>query len=308
MTWTAASKRFGVNMERLPPNLRRFFENFQLRGQIPAMRSDLPTLPENKRLKTMEDWKFAVGDQVLIMKGKLKGTITKIVKLQPASNGFYLEDGPTKKIVIPKEYWNQTQDSHVMDYPKVVDRSYFKLLGTVEDPNTKQKKYIAANDIVLRGKYWDENYKKMLPYRCIKNKEDIRIPWPKPEPIEDDAYCTPEAKVMERTYFPTSIVLSELPADLKDSLRPPLSKSSKSKYDKYYLRGPDIKRLTKPNMPIPEHLRKLREEKELLKNKKALKLTPEIEDFIGKKVADHLNKNDNPHIKAYIEKVSGDNI
>lgn len=299
------SKRYGANMKRLHPLVKAHFDNINRKGQIPAVRNDLPAVREEKQFKSLEDWKYTVGDKVMIVKGALKGTVTSIIRTQKETNGFMLEDGPTKEVVIPPNYWLQSESSHVVEYPKVVTSEYFKLVGTIKDETSGESRQIAANDVVFRGKYWDEDYKKMMPYRCIKNKEEYIIPWPRPDKPEDDKFCTEEAVALERTYEPVSIFESDIPSDL--NLRDPLAKR-KSRFERkqQLLTKKDLKLLQSPAMPYSDTKKAFFSERAEIRSKQITEMSAEVADFIGKRVADHLNKIKDPYMWQYIKKVSGD--
>lgn len=305
MGFAPVSKRFGPNFERLPKTVQSMFRDMQKKGQISALQPDLPEVPEDKLYRRVEQWKYLPGDRVMIVKGEHKGTVTSIVSHLKNTNGYYLEDGPMKKIVVPREYWRQTQPSHVVDYPVAVTRDSIKLVSSLTDEKTGKTKTFAADDVVFRGRYWDAAHKKMLPYRCVKNEEHITIPWPAPEPIHDDELCTPEDKALERSYFPMSVVHSGLPDDLKLSLRAPLARRTIPRYSKKIITNSDLKRLTPPKMPEPPHKELMRQEKKMLAER-SIELTAEMKEFIGSKVAQHLASIEDPHMKKYIERVSGD--
>ncbi|CAI4956699.1 CFC_HP_G0068220.mRNA.1.CDS.1 [Saccharomyces cerevisiae] len=49
---------------------------------------------------------------------------------------------------------------------------------------TRKDKNGAVRDVSFNGSYYDADYKKVMPYRCVKGQPDLIIPWPKPDPID----------------------------------------------------------------------------------------------------------------------------
>lgn len=309
MSFKRLSQRFQTDLERLPDHTRKLFERVNESGILPAMKNDLPFVSDEKRFRSMEDWKYIAGDKVLITKGENKGTIATIIATHDPTNSYYLDNGPTKKVVVPSHYWTRSESSHVMDYPKSVTSEYFKLLGSVTRKGTKS--YIAAQDVVFRGKYWDADYKKMLPYRCIRYREDVVIPWPKPEEVKDDAKCTSEEIAHARTYRPTSLVHSDIPTEALPSLcnnplRPHVGKSKK--YTKHIVTEMDVRKTTAPKMPLSETKKALWAERQELRRKRMTKMSPDVEEFIGKKVADHLSSVKDKNVWKYFNRVGGKDV
>lgn len=298
------SKRYSRELTRYPHYTRKMFEQMQNRSQLPAFRSKFKQIDNDSQYKTPKQWTVQPGDQVLITKGKYSGQISKVVALQKETNRVFLEHSETKKVVVPKQFWQPGQTSHIIDYPLPQHPKDLKVVGTiVNDDGTESK--IAADKLVFSGEYWDNDYNKMMPYRRVKYNENIIIPWPRPEIEEDDQYCTSIDLVEERTFFPNSIVYSDSPTDLLSSLRHPLIKRP-YKWNKSYLTKSDVKRLNSRQMPISDEKKAGIEERKQIKN--SLPTEPSIEtvNLIGDKVANFLNNITDPHMAKFINKMSTD--
>jgi large subunit ribosomal protein L24 len=298
----ANSSRYGRELSRYPHYIRKMFEQMQERSQIPAFRSQFRQVEDKERYTKPEQWGVQPGDQVLITKGKYAGNMTKVVALQKETNRVFLEHSETKRVVVPKQYWQPGQTSHIIDYPLPQHPKDLKVVGTLVNDDGTEKK-IAADKLVYKGEYWDSDYKKMMPYRRVKYNEHIIIPWPRPEPTQDCPYSTSQELVEERTFFPNSIVYSDSPNDLLKSMRHPLIKRP-YKWNKEYLTKSDIKRLNPPPMPLSEaKLAGIEERKQI---KESLPTEPSIEtvQLVGDKVADFLNNITDPHYAKFINKMT----
>lgn len=300
----ATGKRYSRELTRYPHYTRKMFEQMQERSQIPAFRSEFGQVEEKKRYTLPQQWRVQPGDIVLITRGKYAGTTTKVVALQKETNRVFLEQSETKRVVVPKQYWQPGQTSHIIDYPLPQHPHDLKVVGTMVDEAGNEKK-IAADKLVFKGEYWDEDYKKMMPYRRVKYNENIIIPWPRPEKIEDCSYSTSEELVEERTFFPNSIIYSDSPSDLLTSMRHPLIKR-RYKWDKEYLTKSDIKRLVGPKMPLSEAKLAGIEERQKIKASLPTEPLPETVDLVGDKVASFLNNITDPSYAKFINKLSPD--
>ncbi|VEU20578.1 DEKNAAC101437 [Brettanomyces naardenensis] len=302
------SKRYGTNLDRFPFFLRKMFDRLSREAQLPALTSDVPELPIEKRFKRPDQWKVEVGDRVLITEGKYKGHVTKVLALHHPTNRIFLELAETKKLVVPKQFWQAGQSTHVIDYPKTVHPSNVKVVGTIVDTaadGTERERDIAADQLVFKGEYWDEDYGKMMPYRRVKFHENVIIPWPRPEPEEDCAFSTAKEAAEERTYVPNCLVRTDAPENIVESLRDPIMKRA-YKWDKKYITRSEAKRLSSPEMPISEAKKAMFEEKR--KIREAIPSEPSVEtiELVGKLVAEKLNAVTDRNFAAYVNSVGPD--
>ncbi|ODV85898.1 hypothetical protein CANARDRAFT_175659 [[Candida] arabinofermentans NRRL YB-2248] len=294
------SKRYGANVDRFPHYLRKMFEQMSKKSQLPALRPDARIVEESKRFTKPSQWKVQVGDRVLITRGKLSGTVTKVAALHEASNRIYLEQSETRRIIAPQAFWQPNQDSHVLEYPKTYHINDVKVVGTiVEEDGTERD--IAADKLVFKGAYFDQDYNKMMPIRRIKYNEHIVIPWPKPEPVEDCEFSTPREVTEVRTHYTDSIVKLDTPEGYSvETFRNPTAKNW-SKWNKRYLSKSDIKKLTPPEMPLSETKKAMLADKLKIKEQQITEMSPEVLEFIGGKVAQHLNSITDPNFKQFVD-------
>lgn len=295
------SKRYGRELSRYPHYIRKMFEQMQERSQLPAFRSPFRQVDSKQRYIKPQQWGVQPGDTVLITKGKYAGSTSKVVALQNETNRVFIEHSETKRVVVPKEFWQPGQTSHIIDYPLPVHPKYLKVVGTIVNEDGTEKK-IAADKLVFKGEYWDEDYKKMMPYRRVKYNENIIIPWPRPEPVEDCEYSTSEELVEERTFFPNSIVFSDSPVDLLKSMRHPLMKRP-YKWNKQYLTKSDVKRLVPPSPILSEAKLAGRAEREQIRESLPTSPSPETINLVGDKVAQYLNNMNDERLAKYINKM-----
>ncbi|GMM48587.1 mitochondrial 54S ribosomal protein YmL40 [Pichia kluyveri] len=298
------SKRYGRELSRYPHYIRKMFDQMQERAQIPAFRSEYRQVDENERYNNPRQWLVQPGDTVMITKGKFAGTLTKVVALQKETNRVFLEQSETKRVVVPKQFWQPGQTSHIIDYPLPQHPKDLKVVGTIVNDDGTEKK-IAADKLVFKGEYWDEDYQKMMPYRRIKYNENIIIPWPRPDPVEDCIYSTDKNLVNERTFFPNSIIYSDSPIDLINSMRHPLMKRP-YKWDKQYLTKSDIKRLVPPQPLLSDNKKAGILERQQIKENLPSKPLPETINLVGDKVSQFLNNITDPHLAKFINKNSPD--
>lgn len=298
------SKRYSRELTRYPHYIRKMFEQMQERAQIPAFRSEYRQVSDKERYTKPQQWTVQPGDTVLLTKGKYAGSLTKVIALQKETNRVFVEHSETKRVVVPKQYWQPGQTSHIIDYPLPQHPHDLKVVGTLVQEDGTEKK-IAADKLIFKGEYWDNDYKKMMPYRRVKYNENIIIPWPRPETVEDCVYSTSQELVEERTFFPNSIVYSDSPNDLLTSMRHPLIKRP-YKWNKEYLTKSDIKRLVPPKMPLSENKLAGIKEREQIRNSIPTEPSSETIDLVGDKVASYLNNITNPHLAKYINKLSPD--
>lgn len=300
------SKRYGTNLDRFPSYLRKMFERMSRDAQLPALTSDVAELPQDRRYKSPKQWTVQPGDRVLLTKGKYRGHVTKVLGLHHPTNRVFVETADTKKVVVPKQFWQAGQSSHMVNYPKTVRPQDLKVVGTVVETaadGTEREKDIAADQLVFKGEYWDDDYHKMMPYRRIKFHENIIIPWPRPEPEEDCPFSTPVESVEERTYVPNCLVRTDAPAGIVESMRDPLMKRG-YKWDKKIISHSEAKRLAKPNMPISEAKQAMIDEKIKIKASIPKEPTKETIDIVGSRVAKKLNEVTDVNFAQWVESVS----
>lgn len=292
MSWHLAKKRFQQNLDRYPRAIRDvIFKQSQV---------TLPTFEQNRyippfeRKHKKEEVGLTSGDWVYVVEGEHKGKISKLVLYQAESDTVQLTDIVEPRIV-PKEYWVENQNSHILDAPKSILREHVRLAAKDKDDNGEVS-FVVADSIVLKDKYYDDRYKMWMPRRFVKHHESIEIPWPKP-PTEPDDYfraAGPDTVFM-KSYEAQSVGRSPLPTGVLNELR-----NRFSSHKRKILTDVDARKLNAPAMPL------LAEQKIYL-SKKASEpvktrepLSEEIQDFIGAKMAEHIAGIDNPAMLRHL--------
>ncbi|QPG75397.1 hypothetical protein FOA43_002751 [Brettanomyces nanus] len=302
------SKRYGANLERFPFFLRKMFDQMSREAQLPALSSEVAEVPMKKRFNKPEQWKVEVGDRVLMTKGKYRGHVTKVLALHRPTNRLFLELAETKKMVVPKQFWQPGQSTHVIDYPRTVHPDDVKVVGTAierAEDGTEREKDIAADQLVFKGEYWDADYGKMMPYRRVRFHENIIIPWPRPEPEEECSFSTPIEAAEERTYLPKCLVRTDAPEGIVESLRDPLIKR-RYKWDKQYITRSEAKKLRQPEMPFSDVKKAMFAERAQIRANTPTEPSTETIELVGKLVADRLNSVTDPNFAAYVNSVAPD--
>ncbi|KAK6458975.1 mitochondrial ribosomal large subunit protein [Scheffersomyces xylosifermentans] len=303
MSWNTAKKRFQRDIESLPTRLREYYQReLNARYTLPTFEgAQLPTIPAPKR-KTNVQKGIAPGDLVYITEGEKKGTVTSVFHYNP-SNDAVLVANVTEKRITPKTTWVDNQNSHYVDYPKYIPHSSVKLAGKDRDDSGKVS-YVVADEIVLKDKYYDDRYRSWLPRRFVKHHDTIEIPWPNPPTaFEDDSLSTPELAVLEKTYELQTIAKPPFPKAALDQLRNPYSR-----HKKRVLSELQARRLNSPEMPLSTE-QKIYLAKQANKPKKVYtNLSEEIKDFIGDKIAQHVNSIKEPAMLAHLEALSKSTI
>lgn len=162
-----------------------------------------------------------------------------------------------------------------------------RLVADLDDEKTPgQTKTVAVRDVSFNGSYYDEDYKKVMPYRCVKGQPDLVIPWPKPDPLDVKTdLATDPAIAREQTFWVDSIVKSPIPKGAILSIRNP-----HSKYKRGTLTAKDIAKLVAPQMPLTDVKKSYLEEKKELAQREIPKLTEEDMEAIGARVFEFLEK------------------
>lgn len=284
------SKAGGRIMDRLthpPRGMTKHNAKEQSKALPEFLKPDLPILTVADRFKGPRDWQFLPGDRVVIMNGSCRGNIVHITKHDIATNGFVLdENGPTKSVAVPKDFWTEGQTTHVVNLPILMQKRDLRLVADIEDTaNPGKMKTVAVDHITFKDQYYDENYKKMMPYRCVFGNPDLIIPWPKPEPIEDGDLTTDSETAREQTFWVDSIVRGSIPDAAFTTIRNPHSKYRRGK-----ITPSDLKKLVAPKMPLTETKKAYLEEQKMLHERPKEILTEEDKIKIGNRVMQFLQE------------------
>ncbi|ODV79957.1 uncharacterized protein CANTADRAFT_5639 [Suhomyces tanzawaensis NRRL Y-17324] len=302
MSWNTAKKRLTRDIEGLPKRLRDHYQREAIKYALPTFDVQTPPLLKNKDIKSLHEIGITEGDLIYITEGENKGTVTTVTKYLSNYDSFVVTNSTSKRL-FQKSNWVEGQTSHVIDFPNFIPRSHVRLAGKEKDESGATN-YLVADKVVLKDKYYDDRYKKWLPRRYVKHHETIEIPWPNPPgKLEEGELSTEGDAVLDKTYELQTIAKPPVPAEALAQLRNP-----HSKYKKRVLSELQARRLKAPEMPLSTE-QKIYLAKNANKPKKTYtNLSPEIEDFIGSKMAEHISKIDNPAMLTHLEALSKSTI
>ncbi|KAL6454512.1 MRPL40 54S ribosomal protein L40 [Candida maltosa Xu316] len=298
MSWVRTKSRFQRNIENYKPNIKKHFDLQNEKGLLPTFRGTFPETISKSKRKTPFQAGIIEGDMAYVTKGPHKGKIAQVLQYSSEFNAVSLSGISSKKL-IPKTFWGEGQTSHVFDYPDYIPRENVRVVGKERDENGDIS-YIVAEDVDMRDSYYDDRYKKFIPRRFIKHHSKIEIPWPTPAEETDGELSTAPNVAMEKTYEFQSIARSGTPKAALSQLRNPFSKYKKKK-----LSGFQVAKLNGPEMPltIEQKIWVAKSEAQAAENAKRVyqPLSDEVQEFIGSKMADHMNKIESPALRYHLE-------
>lgn len=300
MSWNSAKKRFQKDLEKLPRVLSDNYIKATNNYTLPTFENHMRPIPKAERKTKLQDIGFASGDVVYITEGEHKGKLSTVFNYSSELNSVLLSNVNEKKL-IPKSYWVDNQTTHVMDYPKQVPLNQIKLAAKDRDDKGKVY-YVVADEVIQKEKYYDPRYRKWLPKRFVKNHETIEIPWPNPpqEPKED-YLSTTENQAFEKTWELQSISKKPFPNEVLSQLRNP-----HSQYKKKLLSEVEARKLNAPSMPLSKEQQIYLSKQQ--QPKLPVRLSPEIQDFIGERIANRINTIKDDNLLAHLESLSSAEI
>ncbi|RLV95496.1 Cell division control protein 31 [Spathaspora sp. JA1] len=299
MSWAPKFKhRLARNPDKYTGALRVFWQKKIQGTPMPTFENFNPLqVPKHER-KTDFEVGITQNDLVYVTEGENKGTIAQVFSYNPEYNQVMLSNH-TQQRILPKSRWVEGTTSHIVEIPKFMPLTSIKLAGKDIDAEGKIC-YVVADEVVFKGEYYDDRYKQWLPKRFVKHHESVEIPWPTPPEIEAGELSTSETLAMEKTWEFQTISTPPIPTDALSEFRNPYSKYKTKK-----LSALDAYKLNYPEMPLTKEQKIYLANKE--KNKVVKKLTPltqEIKDFIGEKMANHINNIESEAMLAHLEGLS----
>lgn len=289
--------RFVKKMAKMSPQMR----DHMLRERNKYILPTMPTsryIPREDRKIAMEDVGITVGDFVYITEGKFKGIVSKVIAHSPVLGTFKTGDA-TRPMIVPKDFWSESQQSHLIEFPEEIPEEHVKLASRDRDEQGNII-HIVADEVICKDRYYDQWHKRWLPRRFVKHHENIEIPWPMPENDHTDSgRSTREDVAHLKTYEMQTIAKSLLPPGVIHELR-----NRYSKYKRNTLTDIEARRLNEPTMPLTTEQKIYLAKKAKEPKKKLEPLGEEVKDYIGKRMADHLSKIDNPYLLAHLDALS----
>lgn len=295
MSWVVSRSRFKRDINKLPSHLRQQWLKQQEATALPTFKGFFPERVPRSQQKTRFEAGITEGDLAYVTEGKHKGKIAEVLAYSPEFDAVSLANISTKKL-LPKPFWPEGQTSHVYDFPDYIPRSKVRVVGKSKEDG--RIFYMVAEEVVMGKPQYDDRYKRWIPERYIKH-HDYLLPWPNPAKLNDGELSTLEDKVTERTFEFNTIGKSSIPKELVNQLRNPYSK-----YKKRQLDGLQVAKLNGPEMPLTIE-QKIWLAKQAEKPKKKLyPLSEQVKEFIGSKMAEHLNKIESPELRHHLEVLS----
>lgn len=282
-----AGARYIEQTQSKNSGLAKQFKKFEKLTTPAFLETSLPRIDQDDAFKSEKEWKFLPGDRVVLVNGEFKGNICNITQHDKHTNGYILdENGPTKTVPVPKQFWQQGQSSHMVSFPVPVSQKDIRLVADIEDPKSPDsQKTVAVRDVVFRGSYYDSDFKKVMPYRCVIGEEELIVPWPKPEYKPDGVLATNSEVAREQTFWVESLVKNPIPAGAFSTIRNP-----KSKFRRGTLTAKEVARLVAPKMPLTQEKKAYIKQKEELANLPKRTLTEEDKEIVGTKIYEHFKK------------------
>lgn len=289
--------RFVKSMEKLSPALRENVIKQRERMSLPT-HSPRRYIPKAERKHDLKERGIAKGDYVYITKGQYKGTLTRVYDYEESLGSFTTHDA-LKQVIVPREFWADGQTSPLIRAPEPIPQEHVKLAAREVDDKGSIKHFV-VDEVVYKGEYYDDRYKKWMPRRFVKHHEHIEVPWPTPDnDYVDSGRAAKESEAHYKTFELQTIAKPLIPQGVLNELRNPYSKHKKK-----ILSDVEARRLNEPTMPLtPEQ--KIYLAKKAKEPKKELEpLSEEVKEFIGQRMAEHLSRIENPNLLAHLEALS----
>ncbi|KAL5365528.1 hypothetical protein BJX96DRAFT_169173 [Aspergillus floccosus] len=182
------------------------------------------SIPKHLRRKYIN---IAPGDRVCVMKGKDKGKINEVIRVDPENETVTVKDLNIADVYMPEwlgaQYGNKSP-FHSMNIPLSIDD--VRLVVALDDPATG-----TTRDVLVEHVYGGEPIMEREPGTSTPRHtryiagEDIEIPWPRSEPAQtkDEEWDTLRMEVETPTWMP-SLLSAPFPPSVMDELRNKFSK------------------------------------------------------------------------------------
>ncbi|KAL4896458.1 hypothetical protein BDV59DRAFT_170702 [Aspergillus ambiguus] len=176
-------------------------------------------IPKHLRRKYIN---IAPGDRVCVMKGKDKGKINEVTRVDPENETVTVKDLNIADVYMPEwlgEQYGNKSPFHPMNIPLSIDD--VRLVVALDDPATG-----TTRDVLVEHVYGGEPIMEREPgtntprhTRYIAG-EDIEIPWPRSDPAQtkDEEWDTLRMEVETPTWMP-SLLSAPFPSSVMDELR-----------------------------------------------------------------------------------------
>lgn len=249
--------------------------------------------PED-RFKTIKDWKYEVGDKVVIVNKDLPGygTITKITEhltIGTKTNLYSVEHGGPKILTLtPRSHWkyDNSRKSYFAEDDGYIKQEDIRLI--YENPETKEILIVEDVDF-SEEKYYNPHTDSMQYKRFVKHHPELILEFP-PKEREVGDFSTDPSTVLKQTYNPTNFFDSEIPEDVFGT-----SKSMKtldralSRLVTPNIRNALIGEFDFPKSPAERVQKNYKNQIKSIENLRAGYFNDKIKEDIGKKIFEKLN-------------------
>ncbi|KAL6933354.1 hypothetical protein ACO0R3_002458 [Hanseniaspora guilliermondii] len=249
--------------------------------------------PED-RYRSIKDWKYQVGDKVVIVNKDLPGygnitEVTELIKNGTKTNLYGLKNGGPKDLAVsPMTYWKDetSRTSYFTEEDGYVKQEDIRLI--YEDPSSNGIAIVDDVDF-SEEKYYNPNTDTMQYRRFVKHHPELSLEIPY-KPREAGDLSTSSSVVLKQTYNPENFFDSGLPDGLFEN-----SKSMKT-LDKALSRlvTPNIRKALTGEFDFPktpsERVKDLYKQKlESIDNLRSEYFNDKMKQDIGKKIFEKLN-------------------
>lgn len=193
-------------------------------GALSPQAMNPPVIPKHLRRKYIN---IAPGDRVCVMKGKDKGKINEVVRVDPANETVMVKDTNMADVTFPpwlNEQYGHKSPVHSINLPVALDD--VKLVVALDDPVTGNTRDVLVEHVYGGEPLLERPYGTDIPRhtRYIAG-EDIEIPWPRSDPAEqkDEEWDTLRMEVETPTWVP-SLHNPPFPSSVLDEIRNKFSK------------------------------------------------------------------------------------
>ncbi|KAF7597458.1 hypothetical protein BBP40_003705 [Aspergillus hancockii] len=193
-------------------------------GALSPQAMNPPAIPKHLRRKYIN---IAAGDRVCVMKGRDKGKINEVVRVDANNETVLVKDLNMADVYFPEwlnaQYGNRSPFNSV-NLPLSLDD--VRLVVALDDPATGQTRdvlveHVHGGEPILEREHGSETPRHT---RYITG-ENIEIPWPRSEPpvMKDEEWDTLRMEVETPTWTP-SLHYAPFPPSVLDELRNKFSK------------------------------------------------------------------------------------
>lgn len=165
-------------------------------------------------------WHIAVGDRVVVIRGREKGKIGEVDLIDEEEVSVRVKDVNQIYVEVPKFMADERQSEPAMQIAQSIPLEDVRLVFPMPDPVTKVPRDVIIERLVRRGEEWDPLERKYnRGERVIAGTKTI-IPWPEEaeETAEEYTGDTPRILVDEETFRPY-LLQTPMPPSVIDELR-----------------------------------------------------------------------------------------